>query len=422
MRIEAVLDDMAEQVDGARVRELVRLLLSMPAPWGRERKAAEAVAGWISAAAPTIRADVEVLSDERANVVVDAGGGPRQLLVCSHLDTSLTGLPDRDEVITGGREPPAQPDTDGDVLTGSGLGVARGPAAAATIGHLAAVAALERVGATHHSSLLLSAGGTHHRLGDGRRDHGPAQFGTGVLHALAQRPAPDAVVIAKAGPTAILHEEPGSAYLDIELRGRLLAAMARGDDGGLIGRLPVVLDAFERWRAGLLARPAVGQIGREAAVGAIDAGSPDKCDLLPAVARLSAYVVLGHGDLAAKLAGELEETIRAALPADGSVRVAVTVGPWVPAGRTPRDAPVVQAALAATGLDTEIVGWRGSTDGAVFRAAGIDTVRWGPTITAEPDDPRVDRVGLADLVAAARTYGEIVVRYAIDGEPTSSTR
>jgi acetylornithine deacetylase/succinyl-diaminopimelate desuccinylase-like protein len=130
------------------------------------------------------------------------------------------------------------------------------------------------------------------------------------------------------------------------------------------------------------------------------------------VARLCAYVVLGHGDDVAQLAAELEETINDALPADVSVRVAVAVGPWVPAGRTPADAPVVRAALAATGLDTAIAGWRGSTDGAVFRAAGIDTVRWGPTIAADTLDPRIDRVGVADLVAAARTYGEIVVRYA----------
>jgi hypothetical protein len=182
----------------------------------------------------------------------------------------------------------------------------------------------------------------------------------------------------------------------------------------LLACLPVVLGAFERWRADFLARPAVGQIGREAAIGAIDAGSFEKCDLLPAVARLCAYVVLGHGDVAARLAAELEDAITGALAAHGSMRVAVAVGPWVPAGRTPCDAPVVRAALAATGLDTSIAGWRGSTDGAVFRAEGIDTVRWGPTISADPDDPRIDRVELGGLVAAARTYGEIVARYAID--------
>jgi hypothetical protein len=58
----------------------------------------------------------------------------------------------------------------------------------------------------------------------------------------------------------------------------------------------------------------------------------------------------------------------------------------------------------------------------VFRAAGIDTVRWGPAISADPEDPRIDRVELADLVAAARAYGEIVVRYAIDGERSPAAR
>jgi acetylornithine deacetylase/succinyl-diaminopimelate desuccinylase-like protein len=410
--VEDLLEDIAERVDGARVGELVRLLLSTPAPWGRERTAAEAVAGWISAAAPAIQVEVDSLDDARANVAVVDGEGPRHLLLCSHLDTSLSGDSDEDEILTGRRDPFPQPHLDGELLSGPGLAVARGPAAAATIGYLAAIGVLRRAGATHRSSLLLAAGGTHHRI----REE-PAHFGTGVRHALARRPAPDAVVIAKAGPPAILHEEPGSAYLDVELRGRLRAAMSRTDpDGGLLGNLPSVLAAFERWRADFVARPAVGQVGREAAVGAISAGSADKCDLLPAVARLSAYVVLGHRDEANQLAAELEEAIRAALPPDGSVRVAVAVGPWVPAGRTPADAPVVRAARAATGLATDIVGWRGSTDGAVFRAAGIDAVRWGPTITADPDDPRIDRVELADLVAAARTYGEIVVRYAIDGE------
>jgi hypothetical protein len=134
------------------------------------------------------------------------------------------------------------------------------------------------------------------------------------------------------------------------------------------------------------------------------------------VARLSAYACSATVTELTSSLSELEDAIRAALPPDGSVRVAVAVGPWVPAGRTPADAPVVRVARAATGLATDIVGWRGSKDGAVFRAEGIDTVRWGPTITADPDDPRIDRVELADLVVAARTYGEIVVRYAIDGE------
>lgn len=415
--MDGVLEDAAEQVDGARVGELVRLLLSTPAPWGRERAAAEAVASWISASAPDVHVDVDPLGDSSANLAVDAGEGSRKLLLCSHLDTSLSGLPAADEVLTGRRDPLPQSHLDGGVLSGPGLGVARGPAAAATIGYLAAIDALGRAGVAHRTSLLLAAGGTHHRLSRGRDDGAPAEFGTGVRHALAHRPVPDAVVIAKAGPPAILHEEPGSAYLDIELRGRLMAAMARSDvDGGLLASLPDVIGAFERWRAGVLARPAVGQVGREAAVGAIDAGSFEKCDLLPAVARLCAHVVLGHGDVAVQLAAELEAAIEGALPPDGSVRVAVAVGPWVAAGRTPPDAPVVRAALAATGFATGIVGWRGSTDGAVFRAAGIDTVRWGPTIAADAEDPRIDRVALTDLVSAARTYAEIAVRYAIDGE------
>jgi acetylornithine deacetylase/succinyl-diaminopimelate desuccinylase-like protein len=419
-RLDALLDDMLPRADGARLRELVQLLSSIPSPWGHERRAAEAVADWIAKTAVAVRGGVDGLSDERANVVLDAGDGPRRLVLCSHLDTSLSGLPSRDEPLTGRGDAPAGLDGDGDLLIGPGLAVARGPAAAATIGYLAAVAALERAGQAHRSSLLLAAGGTHHRHTATERSDPPAEFGMGVRHALARGLAPDAVVIAKAGPPAILHEEPGSAYVDVVLRGRLLPAMSRSDDdGGMLSHLSTVLDAFERWRAAFVARPAAGQVGREAAVGAVIAGSPEKCDMLPAVARLSAYLVLGHGDDATVLAAELERAIGSALPSNGAVGVSVNAGPWVRAGHTPPEAPVVRAASAATGLDAAVERWRGSTDGAVFRAAGIDTVRWGPTITADADDPRLDRVELADLVAAARSYGEIVVRYAIGASSAS---
>jgi hypothetical protein len=97
-------------------------------------------------------------------------------------------LPGEDEVLTGRREQPAPPDTDGVVLTGPGLAVARGPVAAATVGYLAAIAALERAGATHRSSLLLAAGVTHHRFCDDRRDDAPSSGG-----APTSSPAPPSV-------------------------------------------------------------------------------------------------------------------------------------------------------------------------------------------------------------------------------------
>ena len=354
------------------------------------------------------------MSDERANVVVDAGSGPRQLLVCSHLDTTLSGHPERDEVLTGRDEAPA--DRRHRRRRADRTGPRRGPRAGGSSdrrvpGSGRRTGSLRHV---HHSSLLLAAGGTHHRPSDGWRRQSPPQFGTGVRHALAHGLAPDAVVMAKAGPPAILHEEPGSAYVDIELRGRLLPAMSRtDDDGGLLGNLPTVIDAFEQWRADVR-RPARCRPGRSRGR---DRG--DQRRIARQVRRaarrgtLSAYFVLGHGDVAPELAADLARTIGAALPPNGGVVASATVGAWDRAGHTPARRTGRAGRQGGDRAGHVIAGWRGSTDGVVFRSAGIDTVRWGPTITADPDDPRCDRLQLDDLVAAARTYGQIVVRYAL---------
>jgi acetylornithine deacetylase/succinyl-diaminopimelate desuccinylase-like protein len=353
---------------------------------------------------------VDTFGRTRANVVTTAGTGEDELLVYSHLDTSLTGDPDADEPLTGRADPLVASSSDGDELCGHGLAVARAPAAAAAVGVMAAAQAMDAAGVAHRSTLLLAAGGTHHRepvLG------APAAFGVGARHALATRPLPAAVLVAKSGPPVVLHEEPGSAYVDVELRGEMRPAFGRDDtDAGVPGHLAVVLTAIERWRRVFVARPARGQIGREVAVGAVRAGVPEKCDLLPAVARLSVFVVLGHGDVAPQVAGELEHAVAAVLPADGGVTVTATAAVWEPAGATPANAPIVAALRQASGLGVDIRGWRGSTDGTVFRGLGIDTARWGPAITADPADPRRDRVELDVVVDAACVYADAIVRFA----------
>jgi acetylornithine deacetylase/succinyl-diaminopimelate desuccinylase-like protein len=411
----ALLVGRARQAVGAgELRDLLATMVAQPCPWGQERAGAEAVARWIGERAGRA-AEVQVFGGSRGNVTVTAGGDPAAaaLWVCSHLDTSLDGSPERDLPITGRADPlPARLEGT-DTLVGPGLAVARGPAAAATIGFLAATAVLDADRVAHRSRLLLAAGGTHHRhddIGD------PYRFGHGVRHALALGDPPGAVLLAKAGPSAVLHEEPGSAYLDIVLRGRMLPAMLRTDDDpGVPGHLPSVMSVIERWRHGFVIEGGREGPGREMAVGAVCTGAPSKPDLLPAVATICLYVVLAHGDDPRAIAEELGRAVRSTLPGGQGLDVDVRLGPWEPAGRTQPDAPIVRVARAATGVGAGPPGWRGSTDAAVFRAAGIDTARWGPSIAPDPSDGRRDRVESARLVDAARTYGEIIVRYALAG-------
>jgi acetylornithine deacetylase/succinyl-diaminopimelate desuccinylase-like protein len=409
MPADALIAAARRGVEQRDVADLAAVLLAMPCPWGRERAAAEAVAAWLDQQLPGGGVMVDVFDADRANVVITSGNGGEELLVYSHLDTSLTGDPLTDEPVTGRRDPVAPADVGGDEWSGPGLAVARACAAAATVGYLAATRALHGSGIAHRTTLLLAAGGTHRR---GRSLDEPATFGIGARRALAGRPRPAAVLVAKSGPPAVLHEEPGSGYVDITLRGRMQPAFLRADDdAGLPGRLPAALHAIERWRREFVGRPALGQVGREAAVGAVHAGATEKCDLLPATAVLSVYVVLGHGDDARQIAAELERAVAEGL-GDRAVTVTARAAVWEPAGSTLPDAPIVEAVRAASGAGIDITGWRGSTDGTVFRAEGIDTARWGPAVAPDPADHRRDRVAAGDIADAARVYAETIVRFA----------
>jgi len=407
----------ASAIDRAALVDLLGVLAATPAPWGRERPAADAVAGWLAAAAPHRSVVVQPFGRGRANVVVGRrppGHGDRRpsLWVYSHLDTSLGGT-SRDVAITG-RADVAAHSCDGVVARGLGLAVARGPLAAATVGVLAAMEALDGLAAAAEPVLVLVAGGTHHRAA-GASSAG--RFGEGARCALARLPTPAAVLVAKSGPAAVLREEPGCAYLDVVLHGPLAPAMQRASVGpGAIGRLPAAIAAVERVRGRFVGRDRPGSaVGRELAMGAVAGGDACKCDLLPAQVRLSLTAVLGHGDdpheLAAELAGEL---------ADDGGPVEVSVGPWLPASATPPEAAIVGIAQDVVGAPLGAPRWRGSTDAAVFRQRGIDTARWGPTITASAGDPRVEEVEVDALVAAARSYGEIAARYCLGADTAAA--
>lgn len=420
-----LIADVDARIRPGDVRQLVELLADNSGSWGHEAGAAAAVAPFLHRLAPRASVVVDRFGDDRANLIATSGtehpGGP-ELVVCSHLDTSLTGSAALDAPITGRRDPVGELTVTGSTLVGPGLGVARVPAAAASVGFAAATSLLDERSVPHRVSLLLAAGGTHRRgAGDVEMTTPPTHFGVGVRRALGAGWRPDSVLLAKAGPPVVLHEEPGSAYVDIELRGEMLPALIRtATEAGPLGHLGAVLDAIERWRSTFVARPTTGQVGRELAVGAVEAGSKEKCDLLPAVVRLSLYLVLGHGDAMPAIESDLRVAIGAAVPDGMTVRVRTSA--WDPAGATSPDARVVVAALAATRAGTDISGWRGSTDGAVFRSVGIDTARWGPSIEPDGNDPRRDRVDLDTAVAAARTYAEILLRFVLDDRYPSDDR
>lgn len=392
------------------------VLAAEPTPRGAERATAHRLAVWARARYPRIAWSVAEYGRAGANLVGRSwtGSGP-ELLLYSHLDTSLTGQAGDDAPITGIDEaPPAGIERAGADVRGAGLAVARGPAAAALSGFATATAALTSTGIPHRATLLLAGSGTH------RSSFGtPAEAG-GVAHHLATAAHPAAAVVAKCGPAGVLHDEPGAAYLHVRLRTRHGAALARdaaNPPGGLLAHAGTVCRIVEEWRAALVGSPDAhaGQVRREAAIGALHGGSPAKPDLLPGRLDLHLYLVTVPGDDASVLAAGLERRLRTALHDGPLARCAVGVAATdvTPAGRTPRTAPIVRLTTAVWEAEhgapaPPLVDWTGSTDGVLFRAAGIDTARLGPVAGADPADPRRDRIPAAELDRFARVYARIV--------------
>ncbi|QYX75869.1 hypothetical protein [Streptomyces akebiae] len=376
--------------------DVLHLLDALPAPRGGERTAAHRVRAWCAERWPHVEWQVLEHGSAGGSLVAAHGGGP---LLYSHLDTSLDDGGEFNRLVTGTAAPVGPLTVDDDLVTGFGLGVARGPAAAALV-------AFAEAGA---GRLLLAGSGTH------RRTSGI----TGLEAYTAAYPLPPSAIVAKCGPPTLLWHEPGACYLTVRVTGRSGAAMVAESatpPGGVVAQVGIVMDELARWRTAYLAAdPRVGQTGRACGIGAISGGWPDKPDLLPAQLRVDLYVVTGDQVEPKALAAELTDRLRArcAVSALRDCEVDVAAEPVASAAATPADAPVVTAARAAW-LDEfgtqppPITGWTGSTDGVVLRARGVDTVRLGPRARPATDDTRRDSLSLTELMAFARVYRRLL--------------
>jgi hypothetical protein len=392
----------------------LQLLDETPAPHGAERLVAHELANWSSAYWPGIDWTVQPYGRDGANLFARIGSGTR--LLYSHLDTSLTGDPVLDSVITG-RDDPYPPVREvGGRFEGFGLAVARAPAATAL---LAFVEAVER-GASS-CALLLAGSGTHRSAMSGS---GRAGSGAGVNAYLESQPLPRSAIVAKCGPRGVLWQEPGALYLKLTVLGRhgaVLAPASATPAGGLAAHAGVVLAAVDAWRSSFVtARTGrTGQIGGQAGVGSMSYGSAEKPDLFGAQLTMQLYVVIIEADDAEQLADDLAATVRAAVAGTPLAECTVTVEAELlhGAAATAPDAPIVTAArgawVAEHGAEDPIHDWTGSTDGVVLRGRGVDTARLGPSSRPGADDPRIDSLDIAELAGFGRIYAALLL--AADG-------
>ncbi|MEU1887454.1 hypothetical protein ABZ491_18520 [Micromonospora rifamycinica] len=434
--VPATLRHAADQaIDPATLLDALAALAAQPSPYGRERATAHRVADWAAARWPALSWRVDPLprtaaTPDSANLVGGSSRGEHpELLIYSHLDTSLTDAADFDAPITGRRTPaPALdlPGPDGEVVSGSGLGVARAAAAAALVGYAAAAEACRAAGRPHRLTLLLAATGTHRHDPDAGPDDGvaPAPTTGGVLHHLRDRPPPAAAIVAKTSPPGILTAEPGAMFLRVRLSSGFHPALFRDTatpPGGLLAHLGVVVEALEDFRRAHLARRADpdAPVGAELGLGAVRAGQPGKPDLLPGVVDLHLYLTTVPGDDPAEITDALRATLARRLrdtPLAGC-GLAVAGHPVHPSAATAPDAAICRHADAAWRTahgrpPTPLRGWTGSTDGVVLRGRGVPTVRLGPpALPPDPADPRRERYAVTELVRFARLYADIALRH-----------
>lgn len=375
--------------------DVLAVLDATPSPRGRERAGAIRLRDWCVTRWPHIDWTVDEYGSAGASLTATHGAGP---LLYSHLDTSLDGSP-HDAAITGAPTPVGPLRVSGDAVDGFGLGVARGPAAAALVAFASA----------GRGKLLLAGRGTHRRGG----------ARTGLAAYLARHDLPTSAIVAKCGPATLLWEEPGAAYLTVRVVGASGAALfpdSARPSGGTLMHAGLVLAELQRWRADYLAaHPDVGQVGAACGVGSLSAGWPDKPDLLPAGFEIGVYLVTVTGADVPSIASELAARLRAGCAdtplGDCEVRVGAEVV-HAAAGTSP-DAPIVKAAYTAWTAEfgaspPPITGWTGSTDGVVLRGRGVDTVRLGPTSASGADDRRRDQLSLTELESFTRLYGKLL--------------
>jgi acetylornithine deacetylase/succinyl-diaminopimelate desuccinylase-like protein len=420
-------------IDADEIVALALTLLSTPSPAGAEAPLARELASWLRART-SVDVTVQPVDDGAlaggrpgpgsANLLVGPSEGA-EIALYGHLDTSLAGDPLLDGLLVSRPDRVPAPRMVDGVLWGHGAAVAKAPLAAAMVAlvalHRSLGADAPRVGA------LVAAGGTHRALppwpsrADGGRDR---PMGSGVRAAIASGFVPGAVIVGKGGAPGVLHEEPGMVYLAVTLRDRYRPALAEPESAvwrGPAADVASVVAAIERWRVHYIASTVDddAQVVGDVALGAIAVGAPSKPDVHADHARVHLHVTTvpdGHDPEAIVRAVAAALRDDAELVARGMAdRVEVVAYGDLAAGRTRRDHPLVGTTRDAWhdtfGTEAPTVRrWRGTTDGALLRALGIPTVRVGPPLLTNPDDPRVEGVRVDDLVDFARLWATTVLR------------
>jgi acetylornithine deacetylase len=375
-------------VDPALVLDAVQTLVRIPsvnptiAPGEGtgEQAVAAAARDWLLGHG--VNAWLEEAAPDRPNCVAEVGGGDGPVVVfCAHLDTVGT---------TGMTIPPFDPEREGGRLYGRGSYDMKGSAGA--IMGAAVTLAPSLVGGRVLIALVAD---------EEDASAGAADF--------VERHRADACIVTEPSEGNLVLAHKGFVWIEVTTRGTA-AHGSRWDLGvSAVGRMAPIVSAIERFdREELRKRshPLVGPASMHCAV--IEGGTgwstyaPD-CRL-----RIERRTI--PGETAEQALGEIDAIVRAT-GQEAQARIVFARPPLV-SDREQRIASCVRAAVThVTGVAPHEIGVAYWMDAAIFAAAGIPTVNYGPT--GEGAHAAVEWVDIDSVVTTARVLVESARRFCV---------
>jgi acetylornithine deacetylase len=357
-----------------------------PAEGTGESAVAEYARAWLTS--HHVRAWIEHAAPGRPNVVAEAGAdnGPT-LVLCAHLDTVGTD---------GMTIPPFEPRLDGDRMYGRGACDMKGSVAAimAAMVQLSASAAADGAKDIHVGRVMAAL------VAD------EEYASVGAFDFVRRHPA-DACIVTEPAEGALVLAHKGFVWADIVTTGRA-AHGSRWDLGvsaiGKMGRIIAALEEFDRTQLRSRVHPLVGPASLHCAL--VHGGSG--LSTYASECRLQVERRTIPGETADEVREELAAVVRATRE-DARVDIAFARDPCV-CDRDARIAACLREAIAdvagRTPMETGVGYWM---DAAVFAAAGIPTVNYGPS-GAGAHEP-VEWVDVNSVVALAEVLVAVARRF-----------
>ena len=363
------------------LQQLIRIPSVNPTLAPEEGHGEAAIAAFASQwlAARGLHSWLEEAAPGRPNAVAEAGEGPGPVLVlCAHLDTVATA---------GMRIPPFEAHVEDNRVYGRGSYDMKGSAAAV----MAAAAALaqEPLSGRVAGRVIVALVADEEYASLGAED-------------FLKRHRADACILTEPSEGRLILAHKGFVWLEIVTKGRA-AHGSRWDLGvsaiSKMGRLIAALEQFDQQELRRRVHPLVGPASQH-------------CALIQGGAGLSTYAPECHlrverrtlpGETTEQVMRELQEVVRRA-GEEAEIRCLLNRAPLMCDPAVPIACSLREAAQVVTGqppLEAGVAYWM---DAALFAAAGIPTVNYGPAGAGAHE--AVEWVDLDSVVSCARVLVE----------------